>query len=318
MSIYHDKTTGQWRFEFSRRIKGKRFRRRHLLPPGWTRTEADAYDRKESAALYALATGIAKPRYTIDAAVACYARDRIPDLKHGANAMREIEATRDWWTGRPIEDLATVAAEYAADQLGALRPATVKNRIAYLRAACRWAWKRNGMGDADPGGRVVTPTVRNERTTTITRMQMLHLARACRHRGVRALIRILYYTGLRVGEACRAERRPGLFVLPDTKNGTPHFIPMDPRIRTAARVPMPKRSQIDYYWPLARAACGLEGVRLHDIRHTTASEIIAGGGDLGDVGAVLNHKSVASSKRYAHWLLERKAAALATVGRKRA
>jgi integrase len=316
MPIYRDKSTGQWRFDFDRRIGGQRVRRRQLLPAGWTRAQADAYDRKEGAALYAIATGIAKPRALIDAAVACYKRERVPALKAGANAARELDAMADWWRGRSVDELAAVCAEYSADQAGALQPATIKNRISYLRAACRWAWKRHGLGDADPGARVVVPTVHNEREVTITRAQVLALCRACRHRGVRALILVLYYTGLRVGEAQRARRVPGAFVLADTKNGRPHVVPMHPRVTAAAKVAMPKRSEIDYYWPLARAACGLEHVRLHDIRHTTASEIIAAGGDLGDVGAVLNHKSAASSKRYAHWLLQRKAAALAGVGRK--
>lgn len=323
MSIYRDKATKRWRFEFDKRIKrpdgsSERTRRRTLLPEGWTRAQADAFDRKESAALYAIATGIAKPRHLVDEAVRRYVRDRLPELKHGENVERELEATRDWWEGRPIEDLADICAEYATDQHGALAPATVKNRIAYLRAACRWSWKRHKMGDSDPGAQVVTPTVRNERKVTITRAQMLALCRACRHRGVRALIRVLYYSGMRVGEAQRAQRAPGAFVLADTKNGQPHVVPMHPRAVAPSKVPMPRRSEIDYYWPLAREACGLGHVHLHDIRHTTASEIIAAGGDLGDVGAVLNHKSLASSKRYAHWLLERKAAALGKVGRKAA
>ncbi len=135
MSIYRDKRTGRWRYDFDARVDGARVRRRKLLPAGWTRAQADAFDRQESAALHAIAAGIAKPRHHIDEAVACYARERLPHLKAGANAEREIEAMRDWWAGRWIEDLPTVCAEYAADQLGALTPATIKNRIAYPRDA---------------------------------------------------------------------------------------------------------------------------------------------------------------------------------------
>ena len=316
MSIYRDKPTGQWRFDFDRRIGGARVRRRQLLPAGWTRSQADAFDRKESAALYAIATGIARPRHLIDQAVARYLKERVPDLKAGANAAREIECTRDWWTGRDIEDLAAVCTEYAHDQHGALKPATIKNRIAYLRAACRWAWKRHGMGDTDPGARVVAPTVRNARETVATRAHVVALARACRHRGVRAVIRIAFYSGMRVGEIMAADRVAGAFVLQDTKNGAAHVVPIHPAISTAARVPMPRRSQIDYWWPLARAACGLQHVTLHDLRHSAASAMIQAGVSLSDVGAVLNHKSAASTKRYAHWTLDRKAAAVGKIGRK--
>lgn len=316
MPIYRDKLTGRWRFDFDRRIGGVRTRRRQLLPAGWTRAQADAFDRQESAALYAIATGIVKPRHHIDAAVAAYKRERAPHLKAGANALRELEAMRDWWTGRPIDGLAAVCAEYAADQLGALAPATIKNRISYLRAACRWAWKRHGLVESDPGARVVAPTVRNARDVAVSRAQMVKLARACRHRGVRALIRILYWTGMRVSEAQRAVRSGELFVLADTKNASPRIVPMLPIITSASRVPMPRRSEIDYYWPEARAACGLEHVHLHDLRHAAATAMVDGGVDLGTVGAVLGHKSVATTKRYSHHGVQRLADALAKIKRR--
>lgn len=313
MPIRWDTRNKRWRYEFDRRVNGVRHRHSKLLPAGWTRAQAEAYDRQESAALSAIAEGIASPRHHIDAAVRSYTRERIPHLKAGANAAREIEAMRDWWAGRWIEDLPTVCAEYAADQLGALQPATIKNRIAYLRAACRWAWKRHQMADADPGARVVAPTVRNARDVPVSRAQMVDLARACRHRGVRALIRILYWTGMRVSEAQAAVRAPGMFVLADTKNGQPRIVPMLPIITSASRVPMPRRSEIDYWWPLAREACGLQHVHLHDLRHAAASAMVNAGVDLGTVGAVLGHKSTATTKRYSHHSTQRLADALAKI-----
>lgn len=316
MPIYRDARTGCWTFDFDRRIDGQRIRRRQLLPAGWTRTQADAFDRKESAALYALATGIAKPRHTIDQAVARYLRDRAPELKHGANVRRELAWMLDWYTGRQLEQLPAVCAEYAQDQHGALAPATIKNRISYLRAACRWAWKRHQMGESDPGARVVSPTVRNARDTTISRAQMVALAKACSHRGVRAVIRIAFWSGMRVGEILAAERAPGAFILRDTKNGEPRIVPVHPIITSASRMKMPRRSEIDYWWPKARKACGLPHVRLHDLRHTAATEMVNAGVDLATVGAVLGHKSHASTKRYAHHGLQRLAAALGKIGRK--
>ena len=92
MSIYRDKRTGRWRFDFDHIIQGRgRVRKRRLLPAGWTRSQAEAFDRKESAALSAIAEGIARPRAYIDAAVARYTRERVPGLKAGANALRELE-----------------------------------------------------------------------------------------------------------------------------------------------------------------------------------------------------------------------------------
>ncbi len=316
MSIYKDKPTGQWRFDFDRRIAGVRVRRRKLLPAGWDREQADAYDRQESQALYAIAKGLARPRHHIGEAVALYLKGRVPQLKAGANAEREIEAWRDWWDGRALDELAVVCQEYAADQAGALKPATIKNRIAYLRAACRWAWKHHSLGDHDPGERVVAPEVKNARQVTASRQEMLQLARACRHRGVRALIRIAFYSGMRVSEIQRARRAAGMFVLLDSKNGEPRLIPMHPRVATAAKVKMPRRSEIDYYWPLARVACGLEHVTLHDLRHSAATEMVNAGEDLATVGKVLGHKSPASTQRYSHHSTARQALAVGKIGRK--
>jgi integrase len=211
-----------------------------------------------------------------------------------------------------------VCAEYATDQAGALKPATIKNRIAYLRAACRWSWKNLGIGDGDPGARVVAPTVRNARDTVIDRAQMIRLARACTDRGTRALIRVAFYSGLRVSEQYAAERLPGLFVLRDTKNGTPRIVPVHQKAASAARVPLTPRTQIDWWWRKARAKAKLEHVKLHDLRHSAASAMVNAGIDLATVGAVLGHKSAASTKRYSHWGTERLAEAVGKIGKRRA
>ena len=55
---------------------------------------------------------------------------------------------------------------------------------------------------------------------------------------------------------------------------------------------------------------------LQHLRHSAASAMIQAGVSLSDVGAVLNHKSAASTKRYAHWTTERKAVAVGKIGQK--
>jgi len=65
----------------------------------------------------------------------------------------------------------------------------------------------------------------------------------------------------------------------------------------------------------ARKKAGLPHVRMHDLRHSLASEIISNGGTLSDVQAALHHESVASSKRYAHLYPERVRAVMLRVGR---
>lgn len=300
MSIYRDKKTGRWRFDFDHYIEYQRIRRRQLLPPGWTRSQAEAFDRKESSALHSLARGIAKPRHSIDEAVAYYLRERAPSLKSVATVRNELAALHDWYTGRVIDDLPEVCSEYAEDQKGALAPATIRNRISYLRAACRHGWKRHKLCDHDPGARVSVPQVNNERQVYVDRRQMLQLARACRHWETRALIRIAFYSGMRLGEIIAAEVVDGWFVLPDSKNGDPVRVPVHRRVRCLVDYVWPTRFIVSYHFRAARSAVGMDHLHFHDLRHSTASELLSGGASLGVVGKVLRHRSPASTARYSH------------------
>jgi integrase len=57
---------------------------------------------------------------------------------------------------------------------------------------------------------------------------------------------------------------------------------------------------IDKLWFHARAAAGLQDVRLHDLRHSFASMAVAGGLSLPIIGALLGHRHPATTGRYAH------------------
>lgn len=305
-------------FEFDRVIKGERVRVRKRLPLGWSRAQADAFDRTESARLYAVATGVEKPRFLIEAAVARYIRERVPELKHGASQVREMDHLEPYWQGKHIDQLHEVCAAYLADHRAKLAPATIKNRLRYLVSACRWGWKRHRMCEHDPGAGVVYPAVSNARQVYITREQMLRLARACEHRAVRAMIRIAFYSGMRMGEIRAAAVDGDFFVLPDSKNGDPVRMPIHPRLRCLLRYEWPTRFIVGYWFRKARAAVGLEHVRFHDERHSTASELISAGRSLAVVGKVLRHKTPASTQRYAHLYDEVLLDAINGIGRKKA
>jgi integrase len=57
---------------------------------------------------------------------------------------------------------------------------------------------------------------------------------------------------------------------------------------------------IQSFWHRIRAAAGLEGVRLHDLRHTYASHLVSGGMSLHMVGRLLGHTQPGTTARYAH------------------
>jgi integrase len=57
---------------------------------------------------------------------------------------------------------------------------------------------------------------------------------------------------------------------------------------------------VDKIWRSVRDAAGLPGLRLHDLRHSFASNIVNAGGSLPIIGALLGHRSSQTTARYAH------------------
>lgn len=322
MSIYRDKKRGCFIFEFSRTIEGQRVRSTKSLPRTWNQAQADAYDRQESAKLYALATRVENADYSIEDAVAAYVRERCPQLKHGVGCALELQYLMPFYVGRPLNSLPDVCKSIRLTSKKrngeALTPATITNRIRYLVAACRYAWKHHDMGQHDPGAGIVTPQVRNQRSDYMTRLQMLQIARLTTSKEARAAIRILFYTGMRIGELQRAEVVGTAFVLRDTKNGHPRIIPISPKIRCCLRYKVPSKFTVRYHLYLHKDLAGVPWAKVHDIRHSAASAMVNAGVDLYTVGAVLGHKSSASTRRYAHLATENLAKAVGMIGKKAA
>lgn len=321
MPIYRDKARGCLIFEFDRLIEGQRVRARKALPKSWSKAQADAYDRQESARLYALATGVERPQFLIEDAVAMYIKERIPDLKSGEIITRELAQMMWAYQGKPMGSLHDVCREYAEKALHELTgeplaPATKRNRIRYLTSACRWGWKRHGMHDRDPAERVIAPEVRNERRHYVNRAEMLAIARACKCKKSRAAIRIAFYSGMRLSEILEAVRQDGMFLLEDTKNGEPRHVPMHPKIRAAAKVGPRNKWNVSKEFKAAATAVGMGHLRFHDLRHSAASAMINAKVNLYTVGAVLGHRSAASTQRYAHLATESIKLALGEIGKK--
>lgn len=59
-------------------------------------------------------------------------------------------------------------------------------------------------------------------------------------------------------------------------------------------------SDISRVWQRVRQAAELADVRLHDLRHSFASNIVNAGGSLPMIGVILGHKNVSTTARYAH------------------
>lgn len=318
MSIYFDKSRRRYRFEFDRLIAGRRVRATKLLPKAWTQAQADAFDREESSRLYAIAQGIEQESPLIDTAVKFYLEKKA-DLKSHRTAAGHLMAVLDDYEGKRFSQLAEVCETIKAKYASAWSPATIKQRIALLRAACRFLWKSKRLQIPDPALHLALPEVRNERHEYLTRKQAIQLARKCQRREVRALILIAFYSGMRKGEIWTAKQQAGRFVLEDTKNGERRVVPMLPKIKRYAKRHLPPkisyRSMMIWFRKAAEAV-GRPGLHFHDLRHSTASAMVQAGMPLYTVGRVLGHKSARSTARYSHLALDNLTDALGSIAKR--
>lgn len=323
MPISRDKSRGTFVFEFDRVINDVRVRARKRLPKTWSAAQADEYDRKETARLYAAANGVGTEDRLIEDAVALYLAERVPELKQGQNTARELGQILWAYQGKPMSALPEVCRDIVKksglSRLGTpMAPATLRARIRYLVSACRYAWKVHGFGAMDPGARVTTPQVRNERQKYVDRRQMLEIALRIKNRGVRRVVRIAFYSGMRLAEILRAEVVGSVWMLADTKNGEPRVVPVHAKVLAATRCPLPWPAKITVqsYFRVASKEAGHPDLHFHDLRHSSASAMINSGVDLYTVGAVLGHKDAKSTKRYSHLATASLAAAVGTIGKK--
>ena len=134
-------------------------------------------------------------------------------------------------------------------------------------------------------------------------------------------IRLLMLTGMRRDEIrdLRWEHvawRQKMLRLPDSKGGKRDVVVADEVMallgEIAAAKGNPKRGlvvcskngkklySLDRSWARARELAGLTDVRLHDLRHSVASDAIMNGVPLEVVGKMLGHKNYRTTQRYAH------------------
>ena len=132
-----------------------------------------------------------------------------------------------------------------------------------------------------------------------------------------AAFRLLLLTGCRMSEIrdLRWEYvKDDCIELPDAKTGG-RVVPLGPEARTvlssiprdednpwviAGRLPGSHLTDLQRPWRRIRKQADLEGVRIHDLRHSFASRALALGESLTMIGKLLGHTQVQTTARYAH------------------
>ena len=158
----------------------------------------------------------------------------------------------------------------------------------------------------------------------LTPMEVARLAAVLEQRRERvsvALVRFLLLTGARFGEAANAtwaqfDFERGTWTKPSshTKQRRTHVVPLS---APALALLVELRGQstgkylfagptgrpigsIQTFWRSVTKQAEIQGVRIHDLRHSFASVLVAGGASLPLIGSLLGHTQVATTARYSH------------------
>ena len=136
-----------------------------------------------------------------------------------------------------------------------------------------------------------------------------------------AAVRLLALTGMRRDEVRdlrweQVDWRQKMLRLPDSKTGKRDVVVSDEVMDLLGRIAQakgnPRRGlvvcsrsgnklkSLQSTWLTIRRLAGLEGVRLHDLRHSYASDAIMDGTPLEVVGKMLGHRNYRTTQRYAH------------------
>jgi integrase len=145
------------------------------------------------------------------------------------------------------------------------------------------------------------------------------------------IVRMLLLTGARRGEilAMRwADISDGTWTKPGstTKQKTDHVVPLSApaqqllsEIDGTGEYVFPSDGKTGHVveikkgWSSICKAAGIKGLRIHDLRHTFASQLASAGASLPLIGALLGHSSPVTTARYAHLFSDPQKAAVEKV-----
>jgi integrase/recombinase XerC len=249
--------------------------------------------------------------------------------EHGASGPAEI-------------DLGLLRSWLAAQQAAGAARTTLARRAAAARAFTAWS-ARTGRSGADPGGRLASPKPHRTLPTVLRSTDAAALLDSmtaeCQAGDPvalrdRALLELLYATGMRVGELCGldlpaldAARRTVTVLGKGAKErvvpfGAPAAVAVDDWVHRGRPALIGDRSGQALFLGIRggrldpRAARSIVHRRLrsvpdapdigpHGLRHSAATHLLDGGADLRSVQELLGHATLATTQIYTHVSVER-------------
>ena len=206
-----------------------------------------------------------------------------------------------------------------------LSAGTVYRVMVLLRHCYKLAldWEVPGV-NTNPCLKVPLPKVeqlRERYLSTEEAQRLLVAVRSSKNRELESIVCFLLLTGARKREVLDArweniDWAQRLWLIPFSKNGHRRYVPLnDSALILLRRRQLEAKGSpwmfanpetgvpycnIHYSWDWTRKRAGLEGLRIHDLRHSFASFAINAGRSLYEVQQLLGHRSSTMTQRYAH------------------
>ena len=222
-----------------------------------------------------------------------------------------------------LHEVRTRDIQMYLDQLGErLSRATLNRHLALLSKLFKMAvsWERLTRNPCE-GIKMFRERIKQQRYLNVEEIrQLIAAARRDENASAGAAVEFLVLTGVRRGEALAAKwehvdwTRRTLF-LPETKNGNSRYVYLnEAAVELLERLPWrnsspnlfpgkdPRQALVNPVKAFHRIlkAARLGSLRIHDLRHTYASTLLAQGATLFQVQHSLGHASHQSTQRYSH------------------
>ena len=183
--------------------------------------------------------------------------------------------------------------------------------LATVSAALRWAHKRDHI-DGMP--HIPWPEQGKPRDAIFTEQdqgRFLEWLEARGYHSTAIIYRVLFSTGMRIGELLGLNEEDidvdnETVTLRDTKNGDNRTVPLEAKLCADLRGlldsdDMPNYDQLRRVVVRAASDLGIGySITPHVVRHTVVTRLEAAGVGLKTIGALVGHRSIATTSRYAH------------------
>ncbi|MFA6109436.1 MAG: integrase [Candidatus Latescibacterota bacterium] len=253
-----------------------------------------------------------------------YARDegvvrKLLDPRFGGHFLANL-------TSKNVED-------YKTARTAVVSPRTVNRELDILKSMCARAveW---GLLQTNPAASVKKLRFQRRPPAYLNLAQLQLLLVQCTDQHLRLFVTLAAFTGLRKGELLRltwddVDLRRCALTVGQAKNYDYRVIPLNPGVVQAlrehprhisSRLVLARRDGGPYCdlrdgFEAALARAGLPRIRIHDLRHSFASNLVATGASLVHVKELLGHRDISTTMIYAHLAPDQRRAAVDALGR---